>query len=532
MSFFVYSSWLLARCRVCGSAGTHRLCGKLTTIANWACISCLDFEARCTAKKVMEESIVKAPKVLVMTTSVPSKPSERGKPSRPTIVEKRKRIKTGRKPPKRPPKKPEFKAPLPPPPIKTTRAKKEKPIVAVPEPKKVTEVKKSRKRKTENIQKRTYKRRKRNDLTPEDIEWLEAQEEETSVDLSKVHIGSACGDFFPYTKKVKKDFATQGFDYFPDWRGYSLQVQVVNIFLDLVDPILPQNAVQKTEAKVTKSVSSDTVSKKNTSKVVNQILGDTANKKDESKIVDSISKKNGRKVVKSVAIDTAPKRRGRRVVTSVPTDIIPKKSERIVAKSVRNDTLRKNNEKKVAEPIPTDVVSKKYKRKVAKSVPTEIATKTPEKLPSINNAIRTSTSNKKPKKRGRRKRSKWMRGVVKKKKTTSAKAKSPVKSKDTGIIESLKTVDKKSEKDKPASASKAILEGIRRSHESLLQFQQGKSTIKVTDEQGASSDKKQKQNGVTPKIDEIVAEKGSKRRRPSLRGTISETGNEGFYFLF
>ncbi|CAL8146793.1 unnamed protein product [Orchesella dallaii] len=43
--------WLLARCRICGSAGVHRQCGNLLTIANWACVPCLEVEARADKEK-------------------------------------------------------------------------------------------------------------------------------------------------------------------------------------------------------------------------------------------------------------------------------------------------------------------------------------------------------------------------------------------------------------------------------------------------------------------------------------------------
>jgi hypothetical protein len=33
-------AWMLARCRLCGASGTHRQCGNLETVANWACEPC------------------------------------------------------------------------------------------------------------------------------------------------------------------------------------------------------------------------------------------------------------------------------------------------------------------------------------------------------------------------------------------------------------------------------------------------------------------------------------------------------------
>jgi len=37
---------MLARCRLCGAAGVHRQCGRLETVANWACEPCLLVEKK------------------------------------------------------------------------------------------------------------------------------------------------------------------------------------------------------------------------------------------------------------------------------------------------------------------------------------------------------------------------------------------------------------------------------------------------------------------------------------------------------
>ncbi|CAG7716725.1 unnamed protein product, partial [Allacma fusca] len=48
-------SWILARCRICGAAGTHKQCSNLTTVENWACEGCLVVELRTEKDKEVRQ---------------------------------------------------------------------------------------------------------------------------------------------------------------------------------------------------------------------------------------------------------------------------------------------------------------------------------------------------------------------------------------------------------------------------------------------------------------------------------------------
>lgn len=224
-------NWLLARCRTCGSAGTHRQCAKLATIVDWACPFCLEVEARTPAPKEVPSSTqsVIVPEPTPSTSTACFEAPKSNKASAPQ------------------PRKRKVKNPAA---IKTPENETEIAVKKINRNRSTAVAKSKSKRTAAEKHGNEYKadgvseskRAKRTGMRHMDL----SDDDVDSEDLKKLQIHPGCVDYFPHSKDAIKQFATNRGCEFPDHRNLVIRVELIDLFIDAVDAT--ENPVNKPPA--------------------------------------------------------------------------------------------------------------------------------------------------------------------------------------------------------------------------------------------------------------------------------------------
>lgn len=211
-------NWLLARCRICGSAGIHRQCGKLATIANWACGLCLEVEIR-TEKNPKSQA---EPETEIKSELKPTSSSHSMKQGENAVnVASHSNSKS-------------FLSASSSKANKSTKLSKKHDspgeILNITASKNETH---SAKSKNENDLCKGKKARRTGIPADQFDSVMGRNNIGDKVDISELQISDSCKDYFPHTHEQMKAFAKTS-DIIPDWRRLTLGVELVDMFLDVV----------------------------------------------------------------------------------------------------------------------------------------------------------------------------------------------------------------------------------------------------------------------------------------------------------
>jgi hypothetical protein len=168
--------FLLARCNVCGSKGTHRLCGKLKTVSNWTCDECTETEENIMTRGKQNAAEAKGGKSPSESAKIPT--------SKPWDINSNHTCST-----------PSDEA-------EGSYQSEKNPTKSATAPYQAIH---------------------------------SADDNEEEVDLSKVRISPSCKLWFPYTPQQMKNFQRRGIQVIPDWRGLKLTCNLVNWLRDSIE---------------------------------------------------------------------------------------------------------------------------------------------------------------------------------------------------------------------------------------------------------------------------------------------------------
>ena len=201
---------MLARCQICGSTGTHRLCGNLTTVANWTCSVCAAVEDRI---KTDYPVIIDEVPVSDQTDSNPSFSYPQNH-SRPKSVTRKKSSESE--------------------PTTSNKPKTSKPAA---------------------VNKRTASSTSSSASKSKAIKRIETKVPvKDGINLHKITIMPSCFDYFPHDRQTILMTAKDDFT-IPDWRMTKLSVNLVDCLVD----ILPNGEVPSGSHSVGREVTVDEI---------------------------------------------------------------------------------------------------------------------------------------------------------------------------------------------------------------------------------------------------------------------------------